>query len=581
MADLATAKYLQENIGELLATALAEMTIAQPVDGVEFLAQWLKTYAEQEEEKVLREEAEQKLAGERSKMRQRLDEREAAKQQKSEAVQGVNTTYEDLVAKFANPETEFMGSFWNELIDIVQKLSGAQAVYLGLLDEEGLIDQEPPLVRYTNTSMGSEWLLEKVLPKETGVTFGALKEKPAEEEMSELYLWKPPQEPQEVVEVPEGEEPPPPPEGPPYLPVHIPCVTDVDKVHYFDLTRLGSFLAIPLVHDSYHNLTALGDAVKFREEEREDQKRLAEEAEAKAAAAAEAAAKGEEVAPEEAEETAPEEPPEEKQMVLTSAPVKRVLCLDTLGNNKLLSEALFPKLMDLCKACGDCKARTEQKQVDTQAILAVDLEKRQAAEDEVARVRAEVEANLQEALETEKSDLNVEELEADIKTAREELLQRKYSFLKAQGTLVAIKTAIVELLQVWVAVPMDALSVISATAFMIGYTKEQVYPKGKNTLQWFQLQGLVDDAFFATAQSNDVSGVDEGQLEAVKALMPGGFDAEKAKELHPNFEALHDYIVCAIEYREKDLEVRALTDARAAELEAAAAAAAAAEGGTE
>eukprot|EP00971_Amphidinium_carterae_P256669 5096314-Amphidinium_carterae.1 len=44
----------------------------------------------------------------------------------------------------------------------------------------------------------------KVLPKETGVTFGALKEKPAEEEMSELYLWKPPQEPQEVVEVPEG-----------------------------------------------------------------------------------------------------------------------------------------------------------------------------------------------------------------------------------------------------------------------------------------------------------------------------------------------------------------------------------------
>eukprot|EP00971_Amphidinium_carterae_P092444 1830260-Amphidinium_carterae.1 len=36
----------------------------------------------------------------------------------------------DLVAKFANPETEFMGSFWNELIDIVQKLSGAQVPHL-------------------------------------------------------------------------------------------------------------------------------------------------------------------------------------------------------------------------------------------------------------------------------------------------------------------------------------------------------------------------------------------------------------------------------------------------------------------
>lgn len=30
-------------------------------------------------------------------------------------------------------------------------------------------------------------------------------------------------------------------------------VTDVDKMHYFDMTRLGAFLAIPLVYQSYYN----------------------------------------------------------------------------------------------------------------------------------------------------------------------------------------------------------------------------------------------------------------------------------------------------------------------------------------
>lgn len=30
-------------------------------------------------------------------------------------------------------------------------------------------------------------------------------------------------------------------------------VTDVDKMHYFDMTRLGAFLAIPVVYQSYYN----------------------------------------------------------------------------------------------------------------------------------------------------------------------------------------------------------------------------------------------------------------------------------------------------------------------------------------
>lgn len=42
MADPAIAKYLSDNVGGVLAEAMAELAVAQPSDGVDFLAQWLK-----------------------------------------------------------------------------------------------------------------------------------------------------------------------------------------------------------------------------------------------------------------------------------------------------------------------------------------------------------------------------------------------------------------------------------------------------------------------------------------------------------------------------------------------------------
>jgi len=65
---------------------------------------------------------------------------------------------------------------------------------------------------------------------------------------------------------PDGEAPPEEKPGMSYFPVAIPCVTDVKEVHYFDLTRLGSYLAVPLVYTSYYTAEALAGAKTYEEE---------------------------------------------------------------------------------------------------------------------------------------------------------------------------------------------------------------------------------------------------------------------------------------------------------------------------
>merc|ERR1719157_95930 len=165
----------------------------------------------------------------------------------------------------------FEETYWADLVNVTKQYMGAQSVYLGLLDEEGLEDVEAPLIRYLNENVfsGSPSLLDKVLPKmkdaeTTNLTYNALVESIPEEEHAAKYLWKPPPPPQDPV--PEGEEPPPPPEGPKYLSVAVPCVTDAPIMHYFEMPRLGAYLATPLVYPTYYTQDAFAEAKKFEEE---------------------------------------------------------------------------------------------------------------------------------------------------------------------------------------------------------------------------------------------------------------------------------------------------------------------------
>merc|ERR1719162_2761272 len=112
MVDHATAKYLNDNVGGVLSKALAEMAISQPTDGVDFLAQWLRTYAEQEEAKAWRERDEKVLEEERAKTKAAADEKAAKLAQQVAAAQDVDNTYDGLLKKFNDPNTLFQDTFW-------------------------------------------------------------------------------------------------------------------------------------------------------------------------------------------------------------------------------------------------------------------------------------------------------------------------------------------------------------------------------------------------------------------------------------------------------------------------------------
>jgi len=582
MVDTATAKYLNDNIGPTLAKGLAEMAMRQPTDGVEFLAQWLKTHAEQEEVKAWREKEEKVLEEERAKMRKAAEEQQAKRDRRQAEVDSIEKAKQDLLQKLNDPETVFCDSLWAELVEVAKRVSKAKAVYLGLFDEAGLdgLDGKTatgPCIRYDYTTPGSEWMIDKVLSKDTGVTYGALKESPPDEEFKAAHNWKPPLPPKTEEEEEaaaeangEGEGDAPPAEDQNTMknfPVLVNCVTDVDNVLYFDMTRLGAYLAVPLVFSSYHTTDALEDAKKFETEKAEEAKKRVEAADEAARLAAEAAEKGE-VPPEGEEGAAPTEPEPvvEKEMVLRGVPVQYVLCMDTLGTNHKFDESNIMPLVELCQACGACKSNTERREVDMQALETLDLIGREEMTAEITAKREEYKAEVQEEWDGEKTAKLAElALEDEPKVEFEAMLSKKYDFIKARKAVLQYKEQLFELKN-WVVVPDVVINAVAACAFLYGTEKKSVYPRRKSVLKWEKLKTVMDDTLFHIISNIDVAGerlnlAAEHKLTFVeKLLWPGEaqteYDIEKMVELSPIFEVFLAFVTAATQYRRADVAWR-------------------------
>lgn len=542
--DAGAAKYLEENVGGILAKALAEMATVQPKDGVDFLSKWLAQYAEQEEAKTVKEQVEQDLAKMRAQTREKLAEKEAERQKKLAETQKLETMYSTLFEKFNNEETVFEDKFWQELVDVAQATAGAAAVYIGVQEpgEEGS-EITGPHISYEYATKGSEWMTEKVLPEGKGVTWGALTENPAEENFKEMCLWKPPSvEP--VVEVEEGAEPVEQKPSSPFYPVSVECVTDVDKMHYFDMTRLGAFLAIPVVYQSYYNGDAYADAKTFEEEKKAEAIRRAEEEAARQAAI-------------DAGEAEPEavEPPEEKQLVMRGTDVKMVLCLDTLGTNTAFEESNAMKILELAKACSQCKSKTEFKQVDNQVLSVIDDHLRAEMDEHVAECADNVEQGFMEQLEAEQAEAEDE--------LKKELIQKKFAFLKALQVAKEMHELIGSLTS-WVYTTSDVMNVVAALAYFAGYKKADIYPRRKSTMDWQKLKMLLNAPLVLLEKviKKEIEGPRKDVLpEHLHAFIlqlasPAEMDGEKAKEISPAFQLIFNLVQAGCAYRNADLELR-------------------------
>merc|ERR1711907_155158 len=134
------------------------------------------------------------------------------------------------------------------------------------------------------------------------------------------------------------------------------------------------------------------------------------------------------------------EAPKEEVMTLRGVDVKMVLCMDTLGTNEALPEEKIPQLMDICNACGECKAAYEMRQVDRQVLFRMDDEKRESLDNDIAAATEEEAKELQEAYDAEKLTINEmpapeEEGVTDFKALYLERLEKKHAYLKARALL--------------------------------------------------------------------------------------------------------------------------------------------------
>lgn len=570
MVDQNTAKYLNDNIGTVLSNALSDMSVQQPNDGVNFLAQWLNNYADNEELKLLREQDQKQLEQDRVVTQKREADKAAKRKKLGVDKESISNGYQALLDKFNDEGQMFQEKYWSELVDVTKQYMGAQSVYLGFLDEEGLADVEPPLIRYTHENIfaGSPSLLKSVLPKmkdaETAtLTYAALTESVPEEEHAAKCLWKP--APPPLPPVPEGEDPPPAPEGPKYLPVAVPCVTDVPTMHYFEIPRLGGYLASPLVYSTYYTQEAYGQAKQFEEEKAEMLRVKAEKEAEKQAAILEAQEKG-------AEEPVfePEEEQPEKEMVLTGATTKMVLCMDTLGTNTLFDEAKFASVMALCDACAACKSRSEIKEVDEQAIFGIGVERREKAEDletGLPSLREDAKTALQTPQEDAMKEIADRGLDADPRKAVEEICFKKFAHLQAKQVLDFYK----EHIKVWArtcfTVTPEVLNIVAAIAFLIGYSRAEVYPDRKTILKWPQLKSMIvddkkePDEFFNKLEASNLDiGRKNLETEQKLAFIQGlvtaspDFNEEKAKEIDPCCEVLWTFLNTALDYRSSALK---------------------------
>jgi hypothetical protein len=403
------------------------------------------------------------------------------------------------------------------------------------------------------------WLIEKRLAQGKGVTGGVFEFQASDEKAQQLYLYKAPKEEGAAAATEEGVVP-----ERPYLPVYIECVTDCPDMVYFDMTRLGSFLACPIVYSSYYSDAALKEAQEYETKKAEQEREAREKAEAEENGEGEVG---------EVDESA--KPPEEIVLKLSGTDVKMVIAMDTLGTNSAMDTGKIVELQSLCDAIGRCKTRSEEKQVDEQAIFMLDEAKKDDVESNYLRFVNEAKDRHTDAHEKDKAELtellggaeegqfNIleEVLGKSLGEAKGDLFEKKYNFYKAREVAVNMKDHIMELTS-WVVVGNEMKSIIAACGLMLGFKKESVYMKKKDGLWWEKLCGLLSPALFETIDKVDVAGVrkglqDEEKLAFIKPLAyPGEFSEENAGELSPAFKALFNYVRTAFEYRYADVKFR-------------------------
>lgn len=248
------AEYIKsDDLGLVVAKGMAALYKNQPQNPVDYLAKWLLNYCNVEKQSTKQKEEQETV---KEMLQKKAYAEMAANQEKEEAEEEKKVEEEKKQEFFQklDKSTDLVDEF-QDLVNFVKQHTNSTAVYIGQQVvpkkkiEEGDNDtaHEDPeaqkVIHFLNASDGHEFMVDKILTQEQGLTFDVFKEdeEPAEEPAQE-----------EAEEGEEGAEEKPKKEPEEQFPKHayVKEVVREPRMHFYRVPQLGAYLAIKLEYDS-------------------------------------------------------------------------------------------------------------------------------------------------------------------------------------------------------------------------------------------------------------------------------------------------------------------------------------------
>lgn len=331
--------WLQHNeVTPVLSMALGELFLSKPQNQLYFLGNWLLNYSKSRQNlniesqnssnrEVLQEQHEKSLKLQQEHERSLKHEADKLRQQeedlKSELLQACDVY--DLLPKLINhiKDSSFAGAGY---VGLLEKLKRAVT---DMDDEKAHIDEEAPLaLRYITASNNSGFMVGQILKEEEGqATWSVWKEEEEEE----------PQDDEDQTQV----------KKPRLKIAFVEDVVNDPRIKFFDVPKLGSYLAAPVTYASCLFESSFDAGVEdFLDCKK---KRIAQEEEK----AKYEASKGEEDEPKVFEEIKVEK--------FKSIEVRLVLALDTLGLDKVFKDEQKEYVIDWALMIKNALERSEEE----------------------------------------------------------------------------------------------------------------------------------------------------------------------------------------------------------------------------
>jgi hypothetical protein len=467
----------QDQVGGILAKGLAELYQQQPAHPIHFLGNWLLNYAATEKNKaqeVAKEERKQLLD---SKYQQTLEAQAENRRRKLAEIEAKTNFEADFLDRIK--QSLDVDDLLSQLAEHMQAYLKASGTYVGQLekvkravtdldDDRAHEDPEAPeVIHYVGASKNHQHMIDRVLTEEQGATtysvFKAKEEEPAEN----------PEEQEEGVEPPLVEE---------HLNVaYVEQVVGNPKMHFFDVPKLGAFLALPLVYKSCLNEVAfdaaVDDALKIKRIKAERDIERQQKVENAGSLHSGVGREEEEAEPAMVEELQPEP--------FKTVEVKLVVCADSLGQDRPFSEdqrdycewwvRSFQAHWERAEAESlqrDVTAYIEQHNFDMQLLN--DKQTEWAEEERVAQEEAAKDASQPEEA------LRIASLKALLEVYRNRLLSGDMQrALHAFAEYKVLKFA----------------RVFQLAFYYFGIRKDRIVERGTNRIFWKQAKQLLDHSF--------------------------------------------------------------------------------------